>query len=81
MNKIEIAKAKVDYWKTWCTTTIALSLTSFIAYWQTKNIPEAISAGAPLGFAIGGILFLFVYLYCSVMYIKRYHALIDECHE
>lgn len=75
MNKIEILKAKVDWWKTWCTTTIILSVTISIAYWGTKAVSKTVANGL----AFSGFALLLIYLYFSFMYVSRHKKLIDEC--
>jgi len=74
MNKIEIAKAEVNFWKTHWSTSIFIILSLSIAYWQTKEFPLANKTFAILSF-VSLVLFFLSYLKYSFANKK----LIDEC--
>ena len=72
INTIEILKVKLDWHKTFMTSSMVLTVTSVIAF---NTIP---SAEGKWAFSIGAAGFFIVFLVTSYYYDKRHRELINE---
>lgn len=72
MDKKEILKAKVDWWK----TTMAATITCIIGYWQTKDIPSARTS-----FFITSVGFFIIFTISTSYYVSRHKKLIKELYK
>lgn len=74
MDKINIIKTNLDFWKTMSTNILILSITLSLGAWQTKaaDVPNFVI----LAMGLGSVLFVFFFAFSAVAYYSAHKKLI-----